>query len=414
MAPTPQRASRVRALRRRRLTWALLAGLVAQAAMAQAGFVAREVEVCPASARVYDPEFEPTTQRMLYFDGRSAVRVAAVLPDGRIDGTDCAGRVVARRATISLPDLPFRNGPEWALSARGLEIVFTRLDADGRPSMALASRARRGWQVQVLPDSTERGLPLVSADADAEQPRLVYARITSPGNYALAWREAFLPGSEATVPGDVDPRSGGAPRWVPGQRALTLGLPDPATGVRQAARLDVDSGTVHPLTDDDGDKDEVWLWQAPEYGGAWGLMVVADGCCLRFYREAEGRWQLQRELRATEFAGGPMIISPELLVHEGRSHVVMQVGTSRVSASETWVVGVADDGLAPTRISDPARPDLARSEPEWHVTPAGVFVYVSASAARNRFALHRLDTPLTVNAAAAQRRWPGHRAAARH
>lgn len=403
MAQTLQRGFRVCALRRSRLTWALLTGIAAQAAFASDGFTPREVEVCPAAARVYDPEFEPTTQRMVYFDGRSAVRVAPVLPDGRIGGTDCAGRVVARQATISLPDLPFRNGPEWALSARGLEIVFTRLDADGRPSMALATPARRGWQVQALPDSGERGLPLVSADADAAQPRLVYARITGPGSYALAWRDAFLPGSEATVPGDVDPRSGGAPRWVPGQRALTLGLPDPATGQRQAARFDVDSGTVQQLTDDDGEKDEVWLWQAPEYGGAWALMTVADGCCLRFYREAEGRWQLQRELQADAFAEGPMIVSPELLVHEGRSHVVMQVGASRVSASETWVVGVAEDGLVPTRISDPTRPELSRSEPEWHVTPEAVFVYVSASAARNRFALHRLDTPLTVNAAAAQR-----------
>lgn len=357
-------------------------------------FVPLEVEVCPASARVYDPEFDAGSQRMVYFDGRTAVRVAQVLPDGRIAGTDCAGTVVARDASIALPGLPFRNGPEWAVSARGLEIAYTRLDAAGRPSMGLAVQARRGWQVQGLPESGERGLPLVSTDKGDAQPRLVYARITGPGTYVLAARDAFAPGSEVEVPGAVDPTIGGAPRWIPGQRALVFAIPDPASGLRQAARLDIDSGRLQFLTGDDGQKDEAWLWHAPEFGGELALMTVANGCCLRFYREVGGHWTLVREIPASSFSPRPTIISPEILVHEGRSYVAMQVGQSRVSASDTWMVAVDPDGLPPVQLSDPARPEVARSEPEWHVTAEGVFVYVSASQARNRFALNRLSTPL--------------------
>lgn len=381
------------------LASALAAGPAFAQPLAPDAFVPQEVEVCPASSRVYDPEFEPTTQRMVYFDGRSAVRVVDVLPDGSLAGTGCKGQVVARNATIGLPDLPFRNGPEWATSARGLEITVTRLDDTGRPYMALASSTRRGWKLTTLPDSGERGLPLVSSDATDAAPRLVYAHVTGPGTYELAWRDAFDPASEGALPGDVDPRTGGAPRWIPGQRALTLGVDDPATGLRQAARYDVDSGTLSFLTRDAGAKDEVWLWHAPEFGGELGLMTVADGCCLRFYRDVGGTWTLQRELRADSFSTQPMIVSPELLVLDGRSYVVMQLGTSRLSPSDTWIAAVDAGGLAPVQVSDPSRPDIARSEPEWHVTGEGVFVYVTASASRNRFALNRLRTPLAVPAA---------------
>lgn len=361
-------------------------------------FAADEREVCSASVRVYDPEFEPTTQQMAYYDGKGAIRVSPVLPDGRIGGRNCVGAVVARDATLSLPGLPFKAGPEWAYSGRGLEIVFTQLDAGGRPFMASAAQARRGWRLTPLPESAERGLALVSTDAEDAGPRLVYAHLTGLGSYELAWREAWRPETEAALPGDVDPRTGGAPRWVPGRRSLSLGLPDPITGNKQAALIDVDTQAVRFLTQDAGDKDEVWLWRAPEFGGELALMTVADGCCLRFYREVQGQWLLQRELRARDLSSRPMIVSPELLVHDGRSYVVMQLGDSRLSGSDTWIASVDPGILAPTQISDPSRPDLARSEPEWHVTPDAVFVYVTASATPGRFALNLLRTPLSAAA----------------
>lgn len=365
-------------------------------ALAAPPFVADEREVCPASSRVYDPEFEPTTQQMVYYDGKGAVRVSPVLPDGRIGGRNCVGAVVARDATISLPDLPFKAGPEWAVSARGLEIVFTQLDSAGRPFMANAAAARRGWRVTALPETAERGLALVSSDAEDDGPRLVYAHVTGIGTYELAWREAWRPETESALPGEVDPRTGGAPRWVPGRRSLSLGLVDPTTGHKQAAMIDVDTRTVRFLTQDAGDKDEVWLWRAPEYDDELALMTVADGCCLRFYREIQGQWVMQRELRAQDLSSRPMIVSPELLVHGGHSYVVMQLGDSRLSGSDTWIAGVDPAVLAPIQISDPARPELARSEPEWHVTPDAVVVYVTASASRGRFALNLLRTPLAA------------------
>lgn len=361
---------------------------------AAAQFVPNEIEVCSAAARVYDPEFDFATQQMAYFDGKDGLRVAPVAADGSIGSPDCAGTLVTRRVTISLPDLPYKAGPEWGMSSRGREIYITKLDGSGRPYMARAWFDGR-WRQKDLPESSDRGLALVSRDAADADVRLVYMYTPSQGAYTLAWREALSPETERFLPGSVDPRTGGAPRWVPGQRALTMALPD-ATGNRQAVRYDVDTSEVRFLTTDSGNKDEVWLWAAPEFGGDLALMVVADGCCLRFYREQAAVWKLYREVKVTDFSRRTGIFSPEILVHDGASYVAMQVAKQRTGDSEVWMLGVDPHGLQPVQLSDPSQGGVSRSEPEWMVTSQGVFVYVSASTNGSRFALRRLKTPLVV------------------
>jgi hypothetical protein len=379
------------------LTWVPILLMLYAAPAAAAAFEPDEREICPASARVYDPEFEFSSQQMAYYDGRGALRVAPVAPDGSIDSPACAGTaVVPRGVTISLPGLPYRAGPEWALSARGLELILTKLDNDGRPYLARAWYDRR-WREEALDQSTDRGLALTSNEAADREPRIVYAWTPTAGTLQLAWREAGHPQTEGLVPGTVDPQTGGSPRWVPGQRALTLALPD-AQDLPQAVQFRVDDGQVAFLTTDAGRKDEVWLWPAPEFGGQLALLTVVDGCCIRIYAPTAGGYVRYREIRASDLSRRSGVFSPELLVHEGRSYIAFALAAQRTGDSEIWVSAVALDGLEPTRISDPQLRNVARSEPEWMVTPEGVFVYVSASAGRDRFALNRLKTPITAPA----------------
>jgi hypothetical protein len=373
--------------------WVAFAAALLSAGQAWAQFVPDEVEVCPAAARVLDPEFDARTQQMVFHQGRSSVRVAPVLPDGSIGGKDCAGTQVARSATLSVEGLSCKNGPEWATSARGTEVMFTKLGRDGRPAL---SRAwfDGSWQQEVLPFSKGRGLALASSDEDDPEPKLVYVRSLSTDLYELASRDAGQPGTERPVPGLIDPATCGAPRWIPGRRALSFAVPD-AAGVRQAVIHDVDSGQLQFLTDDPGHKDEVWVWPAPEFGGDLAMLTVVDGCCLRLYREAPGAWQLYREIKATDFTPKPALYSPEVLVWEGRSHVVVQASNQRSGRSEIWMLQLAQ-GTDPVQLSDPARTDLNRGEPEWFAGVDQVFVYVTASTEGSRFALHRLRTPLAA------------------
>lgn len=173
---------------------------------------------------------------------------------------------------------------------------------------------------------------------------------------------------------------------------------DAYSGTRQAALYDVDTGKLRTLTTDAGHKDHVWLWPAPELGGELAMMTVVDGCCLRFYREVAGNWQVTREIKATDFSRRPLIFSPEPVVYDGRSFVVMQLASKRIGYSEIWMVEMTAAGLPPLMLSDPGRRNLSRTEPEWMITPSGLFVYVTASDGSNRFALNLLKTPITVRA----------------
>lgn len=371
---------------------AALAALTVTSA-AQAQFAPSETEVCPATAQVYDPEFDASSQQMVYFDGKGAIRVAPVLGDGSIGTSACAGTVLSRNATITMPDLPFRAGPEWAVSQRGLEVYFTKLDKDGHAFMARI-RYDGSWRTATaLADSTDRGLALTSSNAADTEPSLVYAHSLGGGAYELALRAASRPESEQVLPGQVDPATGGAPRWVPGLHALTLALPD-AYGTRQAMLFNADSNQLVQLTQDAGDKDEVWMWPAPELGGQLGLMTVVNGCCLRFYRQEGDTWQAYREFRAADFSSRPRIYSPELLVHGGRTYVAMILANQRVSPSDVWMVDVSTPGSIPVLLSDTTLRNISRSEPEWMVTPDAVYVYVTATGLTSRFALNRLATPI--------------------
>jgi hypothetical protein len=170
-------------------------------------------------------------------------------------------------------------------------------------------------------------------------------------------------------------------------------VPD-SNGVLQAARYDIDTEETEILTTDAGDKSEVWMWSAPEFGGDFVFSTVVDGCCLRVYRQLDGVWTVIRTFDPSAFSQRPAIFSPEPLVHNGQSYVVMQLAARRYGPGDIWIASIDPAQPMLVQISDPAQPNVVRTEPEWMTTPNGVFVYYTAVAAGRRFSLRRLETPL--------------------
>jgi hypothetical protein len=181
---------------------------------------------------------------------------------------------------------------------------------------------------------------------------------------------------------------------VPGQRALTLIRPD-QSGIQQAALYDIDTDEVRILTSDSGDKQDVWMWQAPEFPGEHLLMAVVGSCCLNVYRQLGDVWTVIRTIQAPAISNFPDVISPELLVQHGRSYVMMVLGDGLVSQSEIWMAEATNPLAAPVQLSDPNL-KLIRGEPEWMVTPNGVWVYYMEARLPNGFALRRLSTPIPL------------------
>lgn len=376
--------------------WSLSCGALLGALLAvgpaRAEFLVDDVEVCPRSAGVLDLEFDPTARRMAFVDLAQRLRVVDLGADGLSLSPGCRGRVVDTGAVSAMPGVPLRNGPEWGLSQRGVELFYTKIGAAGVPSLARAWPEGRRWRTEALAQGEQRGLALASVDVLDPQPRLLYAGMHPAGFPLILWRESTDPASEAFFPASGNPETGGAPRWIPGQRALTAVRMDRA-GVRQALRYELDAGAFESLTDGPGDKDEVWMWPAPEFGGESVFITVTDGCCLDVHRRIDGTWQRIHRIEASAFSRWPRIFSPEPFVHQGRSYVAMQLSRSKLDISDIWIAAI--DPAAPLlrQVSDPATSKV-RGEPEWLALPSGVFVYYSTFDALQRTTIRRAATGL--------------------
>ena len=363
-------------------------GAMAQPAPA---FVVDDVQVCPFSANVLDPEFDSASQRMVWVDQQGRLKVASLRADGTSKSPGCAGSVIDTGATLSVPGFGLKNGPEWARSQLGTEIYYTKLDASQLPQLARASNSGGAWQVKLLANGADRGLPLATTDVTDPQPRIMYVEMLPDGTFPTLWREAHDSRTETMFPGSVRNLSGSAPRWVQGQRAITTTEPD-ANGVPQAIKYSIDSGTVEVLTADAGPKDEVWMWPAPEFGNEPIFFTVAGNCCLRVYRQMGGVWTLINSINASEFSIYPHIISPEPFVYKGRSYVSMQLGDQKNGNSDIWIAAI--DPAAPLlrQISDPSTLHI-RNEPEFMSTTSGAFVYYTTIVG-SQVSLRRADTGL--------------------
>lgn len=352
-------------------------------------FFQMDVVICDASTEIQDPEIEPGGSRMVFTNKAGEVRVTTMLSTGR--PADCVGTIVDTGAVIQMTGVPYANGAEWARTATGNEIVYMKAMPDGSTSMWRAWQNGGLWETAMMVQGESRGYPMPSADPNDPQYRLWYLRRLKSGQVVAAWRESEIAGSETLWPALGNPYGGTTPRWVQGQRALTTLVLD-AQGHRQAGLYWIDTGQLEVLTGETTDKDEVWMWAAPEFGGEHVFIATVNGCCLKVYRQIGSAWTEINSFDAPAFAGKPLLLSPEPIVYGGRSYVAFQVGTSLASASTIWIAAI-----------DPARPLLrrvsdstlaVRMEPEWFITPAGPVVIYSLFTSDNRSTLRKASTGL--------------------
>jgi hypothetical protein len=369
-----------------------------QMAAAQPGdFVAQDVEVCSAQFNVLDPEFDSRSQLMTFMNSQAQMRVTSMLPDGSVGPSGCSGALIDQ-AAWGWPGSNGYQGPEWARSQNGLEIFYTRFLSDGKtPALARAWANGGGWQWEYLNNGARRATIVTSTDDSDPQARIAYIYRSPTGRQIPMWRESTEPQTEAPYPGygNFSSASGSVPRWIPNQRAIALSQFD-SNGVAQAARYFIDTQTTEMLTGDAGDKAEVWMWSAPEFGGDLVFTTVVDGCCLRVYRQQGAGWTLVNSFTAAAIGNVALMFSPQPQVYKGHSYVAVQLGNQlKDLSSSIWVLAIDPAVPLLRQVSDPTTQGV-RTEPEWLLTRQGAFVYYSQYALPSapRAALRRAATGL--------------------
>jgi hypothetical protein len=374
--------------------------LVGSGLHAQQAFQVDDIEVCPVSAGVVDPEFSSSSSRMTYVDRERRLRVARIRADGTSLSVDCSGSVIDDDVTVSLPGVPRFNGPEWARSEIGVEIYYTRLDGNGDPQMARAY-VNGGWVTEMLAGSMHRGLPIPTTNANDSQARILYVRALDDSDYELMWREVTDPASEVALPAFITEASRGSPRWVRGERAITTTLPD-ANGVAQAVRYDIDTRYIEVLTSGDFPKDEVWMWSAPEFDGDMVFITIVAGVQLHVYRYQQREWHLIRVLDASGFPGRSRIFSPEPHIVGNRSYVAMQLSAERRGPSDIWISSIDPAEPLLRQVSEPRGPEQIRFEPEWMTTTGGTYVFYTQGDGVDQYTLRRARTGLGIGTQVAE------------
>jgi hypothetical protein len=256
-----------------------------------------------------------------------------------------------------------KNGPEWVSTAQGDFIVYTKYvgyHTDGNSRLGLAQTAPNGqWYRGLLgPDYARKG-PYGSATPGDPAPRITY--VDNRENHY--WRELWNQSTEQPL-ADI-PASNYPVRHVVGARALVYPLT--VGTVDQAFYRDLDTGNKY----------EIWMWRAPEYGNEFVFMTLVDQVELRVYRKLAGadgqlRWTAIYSRMAPD---GNKIFSPEPFTYAGHSYIFMaQSVRPNKFHSEIWIANI--DMATPLfrRISDNTLL-RTRTDPEVFITDAGPMIY---------------------------------------
>jgi hypothetical protein len=339
-----------------------------------------------------DPEFDNATNRIVWeHDDGSELWVADLNPNtGAITPIDGRGELIA--VDVAPMGLA-KNGPEWMVSSRGSEPLFSkRVGADWL--VHRASRQVGGAWATTPVAGTEGGLgPIGSLDAGDPAPRVMYAR-TPPGGGPtdLFAREIDDPATEVVAPDPLD-----FPRWIPGQPSVT------AVSDRGAADMvvqwDTDTQTFADLTADGVDHGSVFFFNAPELGGeqlffTTNASVRDEPQELQVWRRVGGVWVANR--RITMPPAYPYVVSPEPFEFSGRSYVSYIASTEPLNSGNgravVYVASLIPGNDVIRRVSDDG--PMIRKDPESYTGGVRPWIYYSEITATGQRLIHRCETGL--------------------
>ena len=343
--------------------------------------------------------------RLAFSDGRQRLWVAQVDPDtGAFLPADGQGVLVDKHAA---PATTFGNGPEWAVSAQGSQLVYSKYLSDQLPSkstvgLGVASMVGGQWTTELLSDSLQRVSPIATMDLDAATPLIQYQ---DTGRVNTYWR-LLADGSDEhpiTVPG----YSAGARRWVPGTHQIVITGSD-AAGLSQVFLYDADTGATQQLTHERGSVSGAMMWRAPEYDNEYIFFAVVNAKTVVVYRQlpdTHGALSWQAIQRTPLPASYPYVWSPEYFVHNGRSYIFFQMNQSPVawtlnSPSQIGMVGVLPENSTLQNLTPDADTVRMRMDPEYYITSQGPFIYYNRFRAQgpaspgNSEGVWRVDTGL--------------------
>jgi hypothetical protein len=343
--------------------------------------------------------FGAGNSRLAYIDDSGSLWVGFVdYGTGRFLPSDGKAALIDQRGITAES---IGNGPEWMVSQRGSELVYSRW-ADQRPKTfnnvtighAHIDIQAGAWAAGSVAGTEGYVLPVGSLNVDDPVPLLHYQNF-SKRKTDLYWRPATADSTPTHIElGSSDP--GVTRRWVPGTNKIILTYeappvdPDPSGErvFRQVYLYSPNDGSLEQLTFEPESKYWAFMWQAPEYNNDYLFFVMVGSKELHIYRrmpQGGGVWAWTAINKIQMPPETPFITSPEPFVHNGKSWVFFTVSAKRDghavrSASQVAMTGILAGDTVRVLTAD-ADLQHVRRDPEYFITANGPYLYY------NRFAI---------------------------
>jgi hypothetical protein len=348
-----------------------LLALLVWAGSAVADFVPNDHIVSNPENDFPGPEFDRATNRVIWQDRQNRLWIASVdpltgaltPPNGRGEQID-SGLAPAGEAG---------NTPRYTFGGDQDALVYTKSVGEDFQLAKALETAPGIWELTLLENGLDRWKPNGTPEETAGPAMIVYNR-ELPNGTVVSWRILDDPASEQTA--QVIAQGG---RFL-GAEPYLLVLNRDAAEINQVYQIPFATGVPEQITFGDRDKENAFIWWAPEYQD-YLFVVMIEFSELAFYRRIDGVWTDFYQLVIPN--GKPFLSSPEAFVVDGRSYVVIvscdELGSGGFQGqpkgpSEIWLTGIDPGNPFFRRIDDPSY--LAqRSEPEPYLLDTEPVVY---------------------------------------
>jgi hypothetical protein len=297
----------------------------------------------------------------------------------------------------------FGNGAEWAFSQQGSQLVYTRF-VPGMPQVptnagaALATMVAGKWTAGFLPGAIgSDGItgPVHSALPEASQAGSDPVALVMYNNYAVPlqmfWEQCSLSGVSPNLTPFGSYSDGISVRWVPQtHQLLFIGfVTNPADGqtYQQVFWYDTDTNAVAQLTSDPTDKNDAFLFQAPDFSDNYIFLTRSGETEVDIYEQTNSpgvgppTFQQINQITSTD-PTEPLIASAEPFINctpQCVTYVLMALtGTQKVGTALPNGLAVATINPAQpkfTVLASAYSPAAQRTDPEYFITSKGPFVY---------------------------------------
>ncbi|WP_287129683.1 hypothetical protein [Candidatus Cyanaurora vandensis] len=285
-----------------------------------------------------------------------------------------------------LPIAASGNGPEWAASARGSLVVYSKL-VDMVSYLGVAGFNGRRWQAGLMPGTEGGRTPFGSVDYTAIDPFVRYNAKPpgEPGGPILTWREIVDPSTISVVPESTATQG----RAVPGAGVRALTITIKANNIDQAAYWNLDTDVITQLTFDPLQKDDPFMFNAPEFAQEPVFITGLDKRGIGVYRRIDNVWTQINVLQPP--AGEALAISAEPFIYNGRSYVMFITSETLDGPGDLWFAAIDPTNPLFRKVSGAGA--LRRQDPEYMITRGGVFLYYTERSGK-QILVHRCDTGL--------------------